>query len=78
MRLSPFSRFVSQPGGLSCRRLLRFAECLFHSLASAAHSNYIAPEEAARLTQLMRMNYETMHLFHHEPVGAYPLPEHYE
>lgn len=36
MRLSPFSRFVSQPGGLSCRRLLRFAECLFHSLASAA------------------------------------------
>ena len=27
------------------------------------HSDYIAPEEAARLTRLMRMNYETMHLF---------------
>ncbi len=25
--------------------------------------NNIAPEEAARLTRLMRMNYETMHLF---------------
>ena len=27
------------------------------------HANYIGPEEASRLTRLMRMNYETMHLF---------------
>ena len=35
----------------------------FTPLRPQLHSNYIAPEEAARLTQLMRMNYETMHLF---------------
>lgn len=34
----------------------------FTPLRPQLHSNYIAPEEAARLTQLMRMNYETMHL----------------
>lgn len=27
------------------------------------HSSYISPEEAGRLRRLMRMNYETMHLF---------------
>lgn len=27
------------------------------------HSDYIAPEEASRLVTLMRMNYDTMHLF---------------
>lgn len=27
------------------------------------HASYIGPEEASRLTRLMRMNYETMHLF---------------
>ena len=35
----------------------------FTPLRPQLHSHYIAPEEAARLTQLMRMNYETMHLF---------------
>ncbi|MCF0254762.1 DNA repair protein RecO [Bacteroides heparinolyticus] len=35
----------------------------FTSLRPQVHSNYIVPAEAARLTRLMRMNYETMHLF---------------
>ena len=35
----------------------------FTSIRPQLHSSYINPEEAARLRQLMRMNYETMHLF---------------
>lgn len=35
----------------------------FTPLRPQLHSSYIIPEEAARLTMLMRMNYETMHLF---------------
>lgn len=35
----------------------------FTALRPQLHSDYIVPEEASRLTQLMRMNYETMHLF---------------
>lgn len=35
----------------------------FTSLRPRLHADYIKPEEAAKLTQLMRMNYETMHLF---------------
>ena len=50
----------------------------FTSIRPQLHSSYINPEEAARLRQLMRMNYETMHLFWHEPCGAYSLPDDYE
>lgn len=35
----------------------------FASIPPQAHSHYIGGEEAYRLTRLMRMNYETMHLF---------------
>ena len=35
----------------------------FTSLRPQTHSQYIGPQEAARLRRLMRMNYETMHLF---------------
>lgn len=35
----------------------------FTSLRPQGHANYIGPEEASRLQQLMRMNYATMHLF---------------
>lgn len=35
----------------------------FTPLRPLLHSDYIAPEEASLLTQLMRMNYETMRLF---------------
>lgn len=35
----------------------------FVSLRPQLHSSYISPEESGRLTRLMRMNYETMHLF---------------
>ena len=35
----------------------------FTSTRPQLHSSYINPEEAGRLRQLMRMNYETMHLF---------------
>ena len=35
----------------------------FTSIRPQLHSSYINPEEAVRLRQLMRMNYETMHLF---------------
>lgn len=35
----------------------------FTPLRPELHSNYIGPDEASRLTMLMRMNYETMHLF---------------
>ena len=35
----------------------------FTSTRPLLHSSYINPEEAGRLRQLMRMNYETMHLF---------------
>lgn len=36
---------------------------VFTPLRPQLHSSYILPEEASRLTMLMRMNYETMHLF---------------
>ncbi len=35
----------------------------FTSSRPLSHSSYILPEEAVRLRRLMRMNYETMHLF---------------
>lgn len=35
----------------------------FVSLRPQLHSSFIEPEESFRLIQLMRMNYETMHLF---------------
>lgn len=35
----------------------------FTSLRPSGHSHYIGPVEAARLITLMRMNYDTMHLF---------------
>ena len=35
----------------------------FTSLRPQRHSDYLLPEEAAKLTDLMRMNYKTMHLF---------------
>lgn len=35
----------------------------FTPLRPQLHSDYINPEESSRLTLLMRMNYETMHLF---------------
>ena len=35
----------------------------FTSSRPQLHSSYINPEESGRLRQLMRMNYETMHLF---------------
>lgn len=35
----------------------------FTSIRPQLHSSYINPEDAGRLRQLMRMNYETMHLF---------------
>lgn len=35
----------------------------FVSIRSALHPHYINPQEAALLTTLMRMNYDTMHLF---------------
>lgn len=35
----------------------------FTSVRPQLHSSYIQPEESARLLRLMRMNYETMHLF---------------
>ena len=36
---------------------------VFTSTRPQLHSSYINPEDAGRLRQLMRMNYETMHLF---------------
>ena len=35
----------------------------FVSVRPQLHSSYIHPQEATKLSQLMRMNYETMHLF---------------
>lgn len=35
----------------------------FTSLRPQLHTSFIRPAEAARLRQIMRMNYETMHLF---------------
>ena len=35
----------------------------FTSLRPQLHSSYITPQEASRLIVLMRMNYDTMHLF---------------
>lgn len=58
-----FSRIVSELGRLSRRRLFDLQNACFTPLRPQLHSDYIAPEEAARLTRLMRMNYETMHLF---------------
>ncbi len=39
------------------------ANACFTSSRPQLHSSYVLPEEASRLTILMRMNYETMHLF---------------
>lgn len=35
----------------------------FTSVRPRLHSSYVQPEEAGRLLRLMRMNYDTMHLF---------------
>lgn len=35
----------------------------FTSVRPQVHSSYVNPDESGRLLQLMRMNYETMHLF---------------
>ncbi len=56
MRLS-VSRFVSQPGGYHAGDYFDLQNACFTPLRPQLHSNYISlPEQAARLTQLMRMN----------------------
>jgi DNA repair protein RecO (recombination protein O) len=35
----------------------------FTAVCPQLHSSYLQPDEAARISRLMRMNYETMHLF---------------
>ncbi|MEG1563939.1 MAG: DNA repair protein RecO [Bacteroides sp.] len=64
--LMRFSRFLGLYPNLDdyqegdCFDLLN---ACFVSTRPQLHSSFINPEEAGRLTQLMRMNYETMHLF---------------
>ena len=50
----------------------------FTSTRPQLHSSYINPEEAGRLRQLMRMNYETMHLFGMSRAERTSLPDDYE
>ena len=49
--------------GFSNFHLVFLLNACFTSTRPQLHSSYINPEDAGRLRQLMRMNYETMHLF---------------
>lgn len=62
MRLSRFLGLYPQPGRLSAGDYFDMLNATFTSVRPQLHSSYIQPDEAGRLLQLMRMNYETMHL----------------
>ena len=63
MRLSRFLGLYPNLEDYAAGDYFDLQNACFTPLRPSLHSNYIAPEEASRLIMLMRMNYETMHLF---------------
>lgn len=63
MRLSRFLGLYPNLEHYAAGDYFDLQNACFTPLRPSLHSNYIGPEEASRLTMLMRMNYETMHLF---------------
>ena len=63
MRLSRFLGLYPNLEGYSEGCYFDLLNACFTSLRPSGHSHYIGPIEAARLLTLMRMNYDTMHLF---------------
>lgn len=63
MRLSRFLGLYPNLEDYSKGDYFDLQNACFTPLRPQLHSHYIGPEESSRLTMLMRMNYETMHLF---------------
>lgn len=63
MRFSRFLGLYPNLEGYSEGCYFDLLNACFTSLRPSGHSHYIGPIEAARLLTLMRMNYDTMHLF---------------
>lgn len=63
MRLSRFLGLYPNLEDYSRGDYFDLRNACFTPLRPQLHSDYVNPEEASRLTLLMRMNYETMHLF---------------
>lgn len=63
MRLSRFLGLYPNLDDYSRGDYFDLLNACFTPLRPQIHSSYINPDEAGRLSQLMRMNYETMHLF---------------
>lgn len=63
MRLSRFLGLYPNLDGYSDGCYFDLLNACFTPLRPSGHSHYIGPVEAARLITLMRMNYDTMHLF---------------
>lgn len=63
MRLSRFLGLYPNLDNYSRGDYFDLLNACFTPLRPQIHSSYINPDEAGRLSQLMRMNYETMHLF---------------
>lgn len=63
MRLSRFLGLYPNLEGYSDGCYFDLVNACFTPLRPSGHSHYIGPVEASRLLTLMRMNYDTMHLF---------------
>lgn len=63
MRLSRFLGLYPNLSNYDKGDYFDLQNACFTPLRPQLHSQYINPEEASRLSMLMRMNYETMHLF---------------
>lgn len=63
MRLSRFLGLYPNLEGYRKGDYFDLLNACFTSLRPLQHGHYLAPEEASRLPLLMRMNYDTMHLF---------------
>lgn len=63
MRLSRFLGLYPNLEGYHKGDYFDLRAACFTSLRPVLHADFLAPAEAARLSTLMRMNYDTMHLF---------------
>ena len=63
MRLSRFLGLYPNLDNYHSGDYFDLQSACFTPLRPQFHSSYLLPEEAAQLTVLMRMNYDTMHLF---------------
>ena len=63
MRLSRFLGLYPNLEGYAEGDYFDLRAACFTHLRPGGHADYLGPQEASRLVMLMRMNYETMHLF---------------